>query len=190
MPMKKFRKPLPSVVLDDSWPPQAKPRALNQVLIELTAHYKAEMPGLLLPGVTSARKFIVEEITPMILGLTNGVQDGLEIIKNVFDEEPQASEVVATVNHFMKDAMRAKIACYVAKHCRLDANELRMYLFTSFAADNNSDMRELIESIVKVNANNGQKELPPMQKIPNVRRPKKEPALRVRRVRNSKATPT
>lgn len=179
---RRFEKPKVNnpVVLDTQWenghPTTNRPKPLNQEIIELSNVYKEELPNLLKEKIDEARNFFLHSLVPLIVSLDNGIQDGIEILKNAVEEEPDASEVTAMLSQSVKDAMFVKINSYVGKHLMLSEAEQAAYAYLNYTNRSSSDLKELV-SILRKNSSTvtrpaNEKEMPQLPKVSRMQRRK------------------
>lgn len=108
---------------------QETPRVpMNQALVDLGKLYQADSPRVLSPKINAARDFLINVIAPKVLALENGLQDGVEVLRLALEEEPQAGKYFNTLRVMMEQALRVKMANFMAQHCDLDAEEKKIFM--------------------------------------------------------------
>lgn len=130
----------------------------NSVLIAMAKDYKEKMPAIIGPGIENTRTFFLADIAPSVMAMTNGLQDGFDVLKQVMDEEPQASQYFNAMNTMLGIALKTKMANFIAKHCNLSAYEKEIFIREVFDKPDKADV--VTAKVIRDLANSGTKDTP------------------------------
>lgn len=119
----------------------------NAVLVSMAKDYKDKLPALLGPGIDNTRTFFLADIAPAVMAMTNGLQDGLDVLRQAMEEEPQASKYFNAMNNMLDVALRTKMANFVANHCNLSLEERTIFLKEVFTAPQETSTAKIIKEL-------------------------------------------
>lgn len=130
----------------------------NSVLIEIAKDYKEKMPTIIGPGIENTRSFFLSDIAPSVMAMTNGLQDGFDVLKQVMGEEPQAAQYFNAMNAMLGIALKTKMANFIANHCGLTPEEKEIFIREVF--DKPDKPEALTAKIIRDLAASGSKDTP------------------------------
>lgn len=130
----------------------------NSVLVAISKDYKEKMPAIIGPGIENTRTFFLSDIAPSVMSMTNGLQDGFDVLKQVMGEEPQASQYFNAMNSMLGIALKTKMAVFIAQHCNLSKEEREIFLREVF--ETKKDPETVTAKVIKDLADSGSKDTP------------------------------
>ena len=156
----------------------------NAALVAMSNSYRGTIPLLVGPGIDKTRTFFLSEIAPLVISMTNGMQDGMDVLRQVMQEEPQASEYFNAMNQMLSVALKTKMASFVANHCSLSRAEHETFMQEIF---NKPKEPQSVADAIRSLADSGKSETP----AGNIGGPKpSRRALRRANIVNQKTQPT
>lgn len=139
----------------------------NAVLVEMAKDYKEKMPTIIGPGIENTRNFFLTDIAPSVMAMTNGLQDGFDVLKQVMGEEPQASQYFNAMNTMLGVALKTKMANFIAGHCNLSPEEKEIFIREVF--DKPDKAETVTAKVIRDLAERGQSDTPLGVKPPDRR---------------------
>ena len=159
---------------------------MNQALVDLSKTYQAGTPLVLAPGINAARDFLINVIAPKLLALDNGLQDGVEVLRLAMEEEPQAGKYFHTLHAMLDQALKIKMASFIAQQCELTAEERTLFLELTLRKD--QDKKPNIADLIKELGGDAKTPMgnnPDVRPGPNARQLKRQQMAQLNRETNS-----
>lgn len=134
----------------------------NAEVIALSKEYSKRFPGLLGPKIQEFRDFFLSKIAPVVIGMENGLLDGVEVLSKSLDEEVEAAAIVEKLEKLVYTALELKMVTFVSTSLKLNAEEHRALLTTHLSSSIKSeDLLAAIGSILKDSSPPTPKEITP-----------------------------
>jgi hypothetical protein len=161
---------------------------MNQGLVDLGKAYQAQTPAVLAPGINAARDFLINVIAPKLLALDNGLQDGVEVLRLAMEEEPQAGKYFHTLHSMLDQALKIKMASFIAQQCELTAEERTLFLELTLRRDSDKKAQSNIADLIKELGGDAKTPMGNNQDVrpgPNARQLKRQQMAQLNRETNS-----
>jgi hypothetical protein len=125
------------------------------------------------PNIDKSREFFLTEIAPLVLGISNGLQDAKEILERAFEEPADTQHLFASIEDSMQKAILAKIISFVQDYSSLKDSEKAMHTLLHMLKENtgNVDTQSLLLKMLSIS---------------NLPRSKQRPEVQVRELQTTK----
>ena len=123
---------------------------LNKALLEQAKLYRKQLPSLMEKHVDEVKQFFLNEIAPLLLSTSNGLQDAREILASALEEEPAVSTYFSRIEKAVDTAVEIRILNFVSKLSGLDPTMRSQFLMLTLTKDaSSSDPNKTILSALQ-----------------------------------------
>lgn len=148
---------------------------VNKEILLQTKRVKREMPEMLSGHICDARDFFLNELAPMLIGMSNGLQDAKEILEGAFDEVADTQHLFTMLEDSLQKAVLVKSVSFIQKYADLNTQESNLHTLLHMLKENTGhvDTEALLLKVLQ---------------LPNVQRSAERPQAQVRELPPAKGS--